>query len=221
MTHIEHKGLGRLHKPDPQDFRYLLRTVTPAVPVLPRFRYYRTGPVLDQGPFPHCVGFSWRQWLASAPLMSRNGPHAPDIYREAQKIDEWPGESYDGTSVRAGAKILTTLGFIREYRWAFDVADIRQWMLSGGGTVVLGTTWYSDMSRLDRNFFAKPTGRVQGGHAYLCVGYNDVRGEFTCLNSWGRDWGKHGRFRILGEHLQTLLDDFGEACVGTEQAVTG
>ncbi len=217
MTHIEQKGLGRLAKTDLRDVGYLLRNVTPDAATLPKYRHYRTATVLDQGPYPHCVGYAWKQWLASAPLMSRSGPAAPDIYREAQKVDEWPGEGYDGTSVRAGAKVLQALGHIKEYRWAFDAGDVRQWLLSGGGTVVLGTTWYSDMSRLDQHFFAHPTGRVQGGHAYLLVGYNDTHGVFTCLNSWGRGWGRGGRFHILGEDMQKLLDDWGEACCGTEQ----
>ena len=40
------------------------------------------------------------------------------LYHEAQKIDEWPGEDYDGTSVRAGLDILRKRGHceIREGR---------------------------------------------------------------------------------------------------------
>ena len=32
------------------------------------------------------------------------------LYHEAQKVDEWPGEDYDGTSVRAGLDILRKRG---------------------------------------------------------------------------------------------------------------
>jgi hypothetical protein len=98
------KGLGRRHAPDARDTRHLMRRVVGDVPayVLPSFRYYRTAQTLDQGPFPHCVGYSWRQWLSSAPLMTKTGPSAVEIYRQAQQVDEWPGEMYDGTSVRGG-----------------------------------------------------------------------------------------------------------------------
>lgn len=31
-----------------------------------------------------------------------------------------------------------------------------------------------------------------GGHAILCVGYNDAKRQFIVRNSWGSDWGDHG-----------------------------
>ncbi len=212
----EHKGLGRIAAPDERDQQYLLRAVMPAAQPLPRYRHYRTGKVLDQGPYPHCVGYAWKQWLASAPLMTKTGPEAQQIYHECQKVDEWPGENYDGTSVRAGAKVLQAMGHIQEYRWAWSVEDLRQWVLGGNGSVVLGTLWYQGMSYPDKYGMVSPTGRVLGGHAYLLVGYNDLRGVFTCVNSWSKSWGDGGRFRIAGEAVQRLLDQDGEACCGVE-----
>jgi C1A family cysteine protease len=31
-----------------------------------------------------------------------------------------------------------------------------------------------------------------GGHAVLCVGYDDVNGVWICRNSWGSSWGVKG-----------------------------
>jgi C1A family cysteine protease len=35
-----------------------------------------------------------------------------------------------------------------------------------------------------------------GGHAVLCVGYDDNKKYFKVLNSWGSDWGDYGYFYL-------------------------
>src|SRR5688572_23619901 len=102
------------------------------------FRYYRCGPTLDQGAYPHCVGYAWRGWMMAAPLMTKDGPAAAAIYHEAQHVDEWEGTNYDGTSVRAGAKVLASAGRINEYAWAWNAQTVADWILDDRGTVVLG-----------------------------------------------------------------------------------
>jgi len=174
---------------------------------------------LDQGSQPHCVGFAWRQWLASAPLMTKAGPQSEIIYHAAQQCDEWPGQGYAGTSVRAGAKVLQTLGHVMSYVWAFTADDVATWLLSGRGTVVAGTTWTTGMMRPNVNGFIVPDGGTVGGHAYLITGYNRVSGTFRVLNSWSADWGDNGRAWIAGEHLDMLIRDGGEACTAQEKAV--
>lgn len=57
-----------------------------------------------------CVGFSVSR-LSSLHNRTRYG--GTWLYGEAQKIDEWPGENYDGTSVRAGFEIVRTRGHRR------------------------------------------------------------------------------------------------------------
>lgn len=73
----------------------------------------------DQLNTPHCVAYSWSHWLAAGPITQKtkrvSGKSPIDtayLYNEAQLVDDWPGEDYDGTSVRAGAKILKREGFI-------------------------------------------------------------------------------------------------------------
>jgi C1A family cysteine protease len=43
-----------------------------------------------------------------------------------------------------------------------------------------------------------------GGHAVLCVGYDDFESRFICRNSWGSDWGDNGYFTMP---FQYLLND--------------
>jgi hypothetical protein len=49
-------------------------------------------------------------------LLNRQRYDAPWLYHRAQQIDEWPGENYDGTSVRAGLDVLRTEGGRRLHR---------------------------------------------------------------------------------------------------------
>jgi len=151
--------------------------------------------------------------------MTTDGPQPQIIYHAAQQVDEWPGEDYAGTSVRAGAKVLQSLGHVASYVWAFTAEDVATWLLSGHGTCVAGTAWTSGMMRPNDKGFIAPTGNSVGGHAYLIVGYNRVSGVFRILNSWG-SWGQNGRAWILGEHLDVLIRDDGEAATAIEQQHT-
>lgn len=40
-----------------------------------------------------------------------------------------------------------------------------------------------------------------GGHAVLCVGYDDVTRRFLCRNSWGDGWGADGYFTMPYDYL--------------------
>jgi len=49
-----------------------------------------------------------------------------------------------------------------------------------------------------------------GGHAVMCVGYDDATQRFLVRNSWGPDWGQAGYFTIPYAYLldNNLSDDF-------------
>ena len=49
-----------------------------------------------------------------------------------------------------------------------------------------------------------------GGHAVMCVGYDDATERFIVRNSWGTDWGNKGYFTIPYSYLtnQGLAADF-------------
>jgi C1A family cysteine protease len=44
---------------------------------------------------------------------------------------------------------------------------------------------------------------VIGGHAVLCVGYDDDHGEWACRNSWGESWGDGGYFYLPYGYLNS------------------
>lgn len=137
-------AFGRRAALDPRDRNFPLRAL-----LGPRsarmYRYWNdSGWWGDQGPLPQCVGYSLVHYLEDGPVSQRGQAPciAPAIvYREAQLVDEWEGEDYDGTSVRAGAKVLKEHGFIASYHWAFTLDELVEALLETG-PVVMGTNWY-------------------------------------------------------------------------------
>jgi C1A family cysteine protease len=53
---------------------------------------------------------------------------------------------------------------------------------------------------------------VEGGHEVELIGV-DARGWVIGMNSWGREWGVGGRFKLTFDDLNTLLADQGDAVV--------
>ena len=43
--------------------------------------------------------------------------------------------------------------------------------------------------------------KVVGGHAVLCVGYDDKSRTFLIRNSWGKSWGLKGYFKMPYSYL--------------------
>ncbi len=212
-------GLGRLPQQQPSLNRAFLMAADPAMQQEPPkpSRTWRLPPRKNQGSYPHCVGFSLRNLLDGAPLRTMRGPSPQDIYHAAQLIDEWAGEDYDGTSVLAGCKVLHKLGHISWYGWAYDVDTVRRWILIES-PVILGIRWTQDMFTPEpKTGLIKPTGRTAGGHAIQTYRYDHRRGLFWLNQTWGNDWGINGLCCILGEHLDMLIREGGEAATIREQ----
>lgn len=168
---------------------------------------------LDQGQQGACVGFAWSHELAAKPVVvPASAELARSIYTSAQRVDEWEGEAYEGTSVLAGAKVVQSLGHLTEYRWAFGAQDVID-TVGAYGPVVLGIEWRQSMFEPDANGFLQIDSPVAGGHAILCKGVS-LGGKYVVLhNSWGSDWGTFGSARLSFADLATLLSAHGEACV--------
>lgn len=223
-------GLGRLPKADARDRDFALRQMlrrTEAKQYHTRYWPYFVG-ALDQGDTPRCVGFAWTAFLLSTPVTHRTTPEgvhhgigtpwqfAQALYERAQRIDEWPGENYAGTSVRAGAKALRELGRLVEYRWAWDADTARDYVLTRG-PVIFGTDWHTEMFVPDANGWLRPRGQVVGGHAYVVIGFSRTRDAFRILNSWGKGWGQKGRAWLSRADAAALIAADGDVCSAIEQ----
>jgi hypothetical protein len=212
----EHLKWGRRYAPDPRDAKHPMRPHLPKE-ITVASKFYRTGALLDQGDTPQCVGYAWAQFLQSEPLMTTTGPDAPTIYHQAQLNDEWPGENYEGTSVRGGAKALTQASRLNRYVWAANALDVRDWLITTS-TVVMGTDWRSGMSAPNPTTgLLKLSGAVAGGHAYLICGYDAPRNWFQIINSWN-GWGLNnsGVAYIAFADVDRLIRSQGEACAALE-----
>lgn len=217
-------GMGRLFAEDERDKLFPYLTVMPLSTGGRTSRFWwSNGWWGDQGSTPHCVAFSWAHWISDGPKMTsifpdRNpGVDTYHLYCEAQKRDPWPGDCntplYDGTSVRAGAKVLQEWGYIQEYRWATTAEQAVNAVLTQG-PVIVGTMWYYDMffpSRTD--WILSPTGGGVGGHAYVLNGVDTEKGLFRIKNSWGKNWGRGGHAYIRIEDMDKLIKNYGEACI--------
>lgn len=221
-------GLGRIHSVDINDTKFSVRKALAQVAVDPAVavRYWEDDIWWgDQGETSECVGYSWTHWLEDGPVVYDHSDTPPPVvkpnhvYEQARFVDEWPGEDYDGTSVRAGAKVLQSLGYIEQYLWAWDAATVAEAVLNVG-PVVVGTDWYEDMffpRDSDGRIFI--TGRIAGGHAYLINGYDSTTGVFRVKNSWGKSWGKDGHAFITFSDLDFLIRTQGEACLAVERKI--
>ncbi len=213
-------GLGRLPAPDARDEQFPMRRLLAATEItLPAWRYWwASGWTGDQGPHPYCVGYAWTHWLRGGPNTQPGlVPDPAGVYRRAQQVDEWDGEDYAGTSVRAGAKVLQGDGHVTSYWWAVNAADVATAVLSVG-PVVVGTIWTAAMftPRPEDGWRVRPEGEVVGGHAYLLDGYNTRTSMFRLKNSWGRGYGDRGFARLHLDDLHALLAADGEACLAVE-----
>lgn len=211
------KGLGRLVSADDRDRAHMM-TVPRRLAVTTK--YWNGGVVLDQGETSMCVAFAWTGFLLAAPIMDKitalPSQYPASIYRRAQDVDEWPGTDYEGTSVRAGAKVLKDQDKrLTEYVWAFDADTLRRFVLSRGPAVI-GVNWYETMFAPTSAGFLVLDGALAGGHAILVLGYSETRKAFRLLNSWGRSWGEDGRAWLKLDDMTRLLAENGEACSAIE-----
>lgn len=220
-TRAKDPRLAALMSFDEQSREYPISALTTTK--RPRSYTWRIGPPspLDQGREGACVGFAWVHELMARPSEVRTVAtrDAMDVYRAAQKIDEWAGEAYEGTSILAGAKILQQRGWIQQYRWAFGIDELIMGV-GYNGPAVIGIPWYSGMYDPDADGVLRIAGSLVGRHAILTRRVNMRRETFTVRNSWGR-WGKNGSgdAEVPFETMERLLKNWGEACFAVARTV--
>jgi hypothetical protein len=185
-------------------------------------RIWPVGPTLDQGREGACVGMGCAGAVAAAPS-SRSGinrQYAVNWYRRAQRLDEWPGEAYPGTSVLAGCLVGRERKLWAGFRWSKHPAELAAGLNSDDlGPAIVGVQWSEDL------YDVPPDGLLPEdvtldpnmGHCVLGFGYvpsralitRDMQADleelglweavdqlagpsFLILNSWGPSWGVHG-----------------------------
>lgn len=65
--------------------------------------------------------------------------------------------------------------------------------LAHGMPVVFGILVYENLYNVKADgVIPMPAGKQAGGHAILCVGYDNAKRQFIIRNSWGTEWGDKG-----------------------------
>jgi hypothetical protein len=217
--------LDRVQQFDERSRGYPIRaTIDPSVE--PRSYTWRCNTWIDQGAEGSCVGHACAHEIAARPkVLGADSALARHIYHEAQKIDPWPGGSYpgaspryEGTSILAGVKMLRSMGYIQEYRWAFGLEDL---VLAVGykGPAILGLNWYEGMFEPWSCGHLHVQGGLAGGHAILCKGVSVTHRTFTLHNSWGNGWGNGGDALISWDEMNRLLHEQGESVIPLRRSV--
>lgn len=215
------------------DWRSLDYPVLSQVPTYrPRSYSWRIEDWFDQRAEGACVGFAFTHELAARPqtVLGLSDEWARQVYFRAQRIDEWEGEGYSGTSVLAGAKICQEDGFYSSYYWGTTIEEI---VLGLGyfGPCVFGLDWFEGMFETDAQGFIHPIGRLGGGHAIVGTAVKIVfkptltfwrqrtwadvdltKSYITLRNSWGRSWGQDGNCKLSLAALDFLLKRNGDCC---------
>lgn len=223
---IQSQDLGRVYVPDPRDRAYPLRAQLPRTAYAPRnwrSRHWmmpRGVRPRSQGPYPHCVRYGCTHVLQLAPIVRMDAfDLTTELYPWAQRHDEWPGEGYAGTSVRAGLEYLRTeRHVISGYHWVRSMDDVCARLTApkeeGGGPLVAGTDWWSGM---DVSGTWTPSGALRGGHCYVFDGYTAPtakrEGRIRTMNSHA---GNHRGWLSLDAVEYLLFGANGEAAAVTE-----
>lgn len=222
---MQGKGLGFVPgKVDERDFPLKASIDRIKQPKTHGSRWLQNPLRLDQGDTPQCVGHGWVQGINSQPKVHEyDHDFATSIYQRAQKLDDWPGEDYEGTSVRAGGKACRQANLIPSFAFSYDVEEIALWVLNKG-PVIIGVDWRAGMEAptKENDYYIEPTGAIRGGHCLAIDGVRwngDDRDYFRLLNSWGPSFGADGRCKIRVPDLAFLLDrSSGVACTYVEAA---
>jgi hypothetical protein len=211
--------LGRVYIPDERDKNYLIEDKLKLKNTILTTKYWDADEWWgNQENTPQCVGYAWAHWIEDGPVKHEGiSPiiNPTLIYKEAQKLDEWVGENYNGTSVRGGAKYLKNTNKISSYLWTYNINVLIDTVLTKG-PVVVGTNWYRSMFFPDKNGLMRVTGKLTGGHAYVINGVDKNKKLFRIKNSWGKNWGKSGHAFISFSDMEKLIKQNGEVCLAIE-----
>lgn len=198
----------------------IVRALGALVPftALPTSKYWYDSKHTYQNGHPHCAAHGANSLLPSSPLRQK-GIDPAWLYHEAQLIDEWPGENYDGTSCRAVVDVLRTHGYIENYFWAQGIDEFYNWILSpNGGPALLAVPWLEGMLATDPKGFIHATGREVGGHLVKIKGANQRTRKVRICNWWGDWWGQKGEAWISqADIVELVFRRWGQICCVTER----
>lgn len=100
---------------------------------------------------------------------------------------------------------------IKSFRKLSTMTD-RKHCLASGKPFVFGIPVYASFESQDtsRTGVIPMPGwldQLLGGHALLCMGYDDQTSEYLFMNSWGTSWGEAGFGRLPYDYMEQMSSD--------------
>lgn len=176
-------------------------------------RFYKTGPTLDQGLSPFCVGFASYHLLQAEPISQT--PITPQkIYQEAKKLDGFPPNT-DGTTLEAGMNVLLNRGLASEAFYTTRPKDVYE-LVSTVSPCVVGMQWTTGMDNWTSKGQVRPYGDFDGVHAVLAVGVDKKAKIIWFQNSYSDKFGVGGKFWMTWQHFESIFENGGTAFAITE-----
>ena len=193
--------------------------------------------LLDQGNDGACAGFAL---AATINLLVRSNPTADPatrarrvspymLYLNARRHDEWPGDKYEGSSLRGALRGFYNCGACREDLWPtpspkeFSLAAAKDARLTSLGAyyrlrphlpdyhaALTETGVIYASAGVHKGWDDPPRGVIPPGsgsalHAFAVIGYDDK--GFVIQNSWGDDWGNGGLGHWSYEDWSANIED--------------
>jgi uncharacterized repeat protein (TIGR02543 family) len=123
----------------------------------------------------------------------------------------YPYTAGNGSCANACANWQDNTYKISSYTWvvpygATQTAYVLKNALNSYGPIAVTMAVYSDFYYYSSGIYSHVTGYLEGYHAILLVGYDDVNGCFIVKNSWGTGWGESGFFRIAYSEMTDDVD---------------
>jgi hypothetical protein len=175
--------------------------------------------ILDQDSEGACTGFSLAACInflyQRAGQTTRVSPRM--LYEMAKRCDEWPGEDYDGSSLRGAINGWKNMGVCEDSAWPYRVNNAGKLTIKRAknarsqtigayyrispeishfhaalnevGVIAASANVHKGWDN-PRGGLIKYQSKNDGGHAFAIIGYNDK--GFWIQNSWGDGWGKNG-----------------------------
>ncbi|MCP9496248.1 MAG: hypothetical protein MSG64_17530 [Pyrinomonadaceae bacterium MAG19_C2-C3] len=191
-----------------------LSAIEPDAPTPPRRWIWRTGEVLAQPDDESCVAHAFYQLLLSEPKRQRPALTPVELHKKYLAEDAKKG---GGTSILTGARVLKREGYLPNYYWAANAAEVVKW-LQYVGPVVIGVFMHEGMrfyQPVHGDYFLRATReRSMGAHALLVHGYDldmicpdGTTGAVRLCNSWGAEFMCGGKAWLSIADLDFLLGE--------------
>lgn len=189
------------------------------------------GDIRDSGVEGATVGFSLAYAMQAEiqrKLDTKTVLSAQGIYELAKKYDEWPGESYEGTSLEGGLKAVKEVGAFLESDWpyakkskpaaakpAYKISGYHQLhgveqligALREGHVIATTITATQDLGSpgADGTVTIKLPMESTGLTTVALVGYDSRTASFKFANHWGTSWANAGFGIIRDTDLTRIL----------------